>query len=67
LARVYRAIASYLNNQAEIDKYLEDREREFEGNAIPLEQDNPVLWEKIRKARTRLIAEEHRGGPDERA
>ena len=37
VSRVYGAIAFYLDHQAEIDKYLEETEREFEGSAIPLE------------------------------
>jgi len=50
-SQIYGAIAFYLDHQAEIDKYLEDTEREFEGSAIPLEQANPGLWEKIQRAK----------------
>lgn len=51
VSRVYGAIAFYLDHRAEIDKYLEETEREFEGSAIPLEQANPALWEKIQRAK----------------
>jgi uncharacterized protein (DUF433 family) len=54
VSRVYGAIAFYLDHQAEIDKYLVDTEREFEGSAIPLEQANPALWEKIQRARAKM-------------
>ena len=49
--QIYGAIAFYLDHQAEIDKYLEDTKREFEGTAIPLEQANPTLWAKIQRAK----------------
>jgi uncharacterized protein (DUF433 family) len=54
VSRVYGAIAFYLDHKPDIDKYLEETEREFEGNAIPLEQANPALWEKIQRARARM-------------
>ncbi|MBM3763655.1 MAG: DUF433 domain-containing protein [Acidobacteria bacterium] len=50
-AQIYGAIAFYLDHQAEIDKYLLETAREFEGNAIPLEQANPTLWAKIQRAK----------------
>jgi len=37
-SRAYGAIAFYLDHKAEIDKYLEETEREFEASGIPLEQ-----------------------------
>ncbi len=55
LSKVYGAIAFYLEPKAEIDKYLEETEREFEGNAIPLEQDNPALWAKIQRAKAHSL------------
>ena len=54
VSRIYGAIAFYLDHQAEIDKYLEDTEREFEGRAIPLEQANPALWEKIQRGKAKM-------------
>jgi uncharacterized protein (DUF433 family) len=50
-SQIYGAIAFYLDHQAEIDKYLEETEREYEGRAIPLKQANPALWEKIQRAK----------------
>lgn len=54
LSRVYGAIAFYLDYKAEIDKYIEQTEREFEAGGIPMEQENPALWEKIQRAKARL-------------
>src|SRR5713101_1034831 len=54
LSRVYGAIAFYLDHKAEIDKYLEQTQREFEASGIPLEQANPALWEKIQRARAKM-------------
>lgn len=59
-AQIYGAIAFYLDHQAEIDKYLVDTEREFEGNAIPLEQANPTLWAKIQRAKAEAAQGERR-------
>lgn len=52
LSQIYGAIASYLDHEAEIDKYLEDSRREFESRGVPLPVANPTLWEKIQRART---------------
>jgi uncharacterized protein (DUF433 family) len=54
LSRVYGVIAFYLDHKAEIDRYLEETEREFEASGIPMEQANPALWEKIRRARAKM-------------
>ena len=51
-SQIYGAIAFYLDHQAEIDNHLEESEREFERQAIPLEQTNPTLWAKIQRAKT---------------
>ena len=51
LSKIYGAIAFYLDHTIEIDKYLEETKREFEASGIPMEQANPVLWEKIQRAR----------------
>ena len=58
--QIYGAIAFYLDHQAEIDKYLEDTKREFEGTAIPLEQANPTLWAKIQRAKAEAAQGERR-------
>ena len=54
LSSVYGAIAFYLDHQAEIDQYLQKAGREIEQNGIPMSQANPVLWDKIRRARARI-------------
>jgi uncharacterized protein (DUF433 family) len=54
LARVYGAIAFYLDHKVDIDKYLEDTRREFESSAVPMSEVNPVLWEKIQRARAKM-------------
>jgi uncharacterized protein (DUF433 family) len=53
-SQICGAIAFYLDHQAEIDRYLEETEREFEASGIPMAQDNPVLWEKIQRARAKM-------------
>jgi uncharacterized protein (DUF433 family) len=53
-SQIYGAIAFYLDHRAEIDKYLEDTKRELEGSGIPMAQANPVLWEKIQRARAKM-------------
>ena len=53
-AQIYGAIAFYLDHQAEIDKYLVDTEREFEGKAIPMADENPALWERLQRAKARM-------------
>ena len=60
LAQIYGAIAFYLDHRAEIDRYLEEAEREFEGNAIPLAQANPTLWAKIQRAKAEAAQGEPR-------
>jgi hypothetical protein len=45
-AQIYGAVAFYLDHKAEIEKYLEETEREFEAGGIPMAQANPALWEK---------------------
>lgn len=59
MSRVYGAIAFYLDHKDEIDKYLEETEREFEAGGIPMKQADPALWEKIQRARAK-IGESHR-------
>jgi uncharacterized protein (DUF433 family) len=53
-AQIYGAIAFYLDHQAEVDKYLEETERELEASGIPMAQANPVLWEKIQRAKAKM-------------
>jgi len=54
LSQIYGAIAFYLDHQAEIDKYLEASESEFEGQSIPLAEENPALWARLQHARATL-------------
>jgi uncharacterized protein (DUF433 family) len=54
LSRVYGAIAFYLDHKPNIDGYLDDTEREFEANGIPMEQANPVLWAKVQRAKAKM-------------
>jgi uncharacterized protein (DUF433 family) len=54
LARVYGAIAFYLDQKPVIDAYLENRAREFEVGPVPLSEANSVLWEKLQRARARM-------------
>src|SRR5579862_6073977 len=53
-AQIYGAIAFYLDHQAEIDECLACTEREFEASSMPLEQANPALWERLRRARAKM-------------
>jgi uncharacterized protein (DUF433 family) len=50
-SQIYGAIAFYLDHQAEIDKYLAETERDFEGQAVALEVANPALWARIQRAK----------------
>lgn len=59
-SQIYGAIAFYLDHQTEIDNHLEETEREFEGQAIPLEQTNPTLWAKIQRAKAEAAYGERR-------
>ena len=53
-AQIYGAIAFYLDHQAEIDKYLVDTEREFEGNAIRWSRPTPRFGQSSNALRLRL-------------
>lgn len=59
-SQIYGAIAFYLDHQAEIDNLLEATEREFDRQAIPLEQANPTLWAKIQRAKAEATHSERR-------
>jgi uncharacterized protein (DUF433 family) len=54
LARAYGAIAFYLDHKAEIDRYLQEAEREFEAGSIPMPEENPALWERLQRARAKM-------------
>jgi len=52
--QIYGAIAFYLDHKAEVNEYLARGKSEFERGAIPLEQADPALWQKLQRARARL-------------
>jgi uncharacterized protein (DUF433 family) len=54
LPKIYGAIAFYLDHQAEVRQYLEDKEREIRESTIPLSEANPELWGRLRRAREEL-------------
>ena len=54
LAQVYGAIAFYLDHKTEIGDYLAKTEREFESSSIPLAEANPMLWEKLQRAKMKM-------------
>jgi len=53
-SQVYGAIAFYLDRQPEIDQYLAESERDFETSVIPLSEENPALWARLQRARSRV-------------
>jgi uncharacterized protein (DUF433 family) len=59
-SQVYGAIAFYLDHQTEIDRYLQETSREFEGRSVPLEKANPRLWERIQRAKAEAAQGETR-------
>jgi uncharacterized protein (DUF433 family) len=54
LSQISGAIAFYLDHKAEIDRYLEETEREFEACGIPMAEANPALWERLQRARASM-------------
>lgn len=51
LEEVYGAIAFYLANQADIDAYLRQGEKEFETLRQQAREANPLLYKKLEEAR----------------
>ena len=51
LARVYGAIAYYLENETIISEYIADGERELERSAVPLSQIDPELFARLEAVR----------------
>jgi uncharacterized protein (DUF433 family) len=49
LARVYGAIAYYLENQSMLDDYFAEVEREFERRVPPISAWNPELAERLER------------------
>lgn len=57
LAQVYGAIAYYLENQAAVDEYIAEGEREIERlrrSNPPLSQSNPELFARLDAAREKM-------------
>ena len=55
VAKVYGAIAFYLDHRAEMDVYLEAGKREFEvSSGPPLSESNPALWDRLQEARAKM-------------
>lgn len=51
MPQILGAIAFYLEHREAVDRYLEDKQREFEASAIPLSEADPALWAKLVRAR----------------
>ncbi|MGE0129921.1 MAG: DUF433 domain-containing protein [Blastocatellales bacterium] len=54
LEQVYGVIAYYLGHKAEIDKYLEDAEADFERLRKSLRASEPDFYQKMMEARRQL-------------
>lgn len=54
LEQVYGAIAFYLANQAVVDQYLKEGEREFKQLQQSLRDKNPLLYQKLKDAQLQL-------------
>ena len=53
-AQIYGAIAFYLDHQAEVRQYLEEKERRIQDSSIPLSEVDPELWNRLQRAREEL-------------
>jgi uncharacterized protein (DUF433 family) len=53
-SQIYGAIAFYLDHQIEMDRYMAEAMREFEGQSIPLADENPELWARLQRARAKV-------------
>ena len=51
LAQIRGAIAFYLEHREAVDRYLKDKQGEFEASAMPMSEANPELWAKLERAR----------------
>lgn len=54
LAQIYGTIAFYLDHQAEVRRYLDQKERRIQDSSIPLSEANPELWNRLQRAREGL-------------
>ena len=53
-AQIYGAIAFYLDHQAEVRRYLEEKERRIQASSTPLSEANPELWNRLQRAKEEL-------------
>jgi uncharacterized protein (DUF433 family) len=53
-SQIYGAIAFFLDHQAEVRQYLEEKERRIQDSSIPLGEANPELWNRLKRAREEL-------------
>jgi len=53
-AQIYGAIVFYLDHQAEVRRYLDEKERRIQDSSMPLSEANPELWNRLRRAREEL-------------
>src|SRR5215470_12475817 len=53
-AQIYGAIAFYLDHQAEVRQYLEEKESRIQDSSIPLSEADPELWNRLQRAREEL-------------
>ncbi|MGO9260271.1 MAG: DUF433 domain-containing protein [Bryobacteraceae bacterium] len=58
LHQIYGAIAFYLSHKEEVNRYLEDKEKDLDACAIPMEQENPELWARLQRAREAMSKRE---------
>ena len=54
LAQIHGAIAFYLDHQAEVRRYLEEKKQKILESSVPLSEANPELWNRLRRAREEL-------------
>ncbi len=58
LEQVHGSLAFYLANRSEVEKCLEEGEREFEKMRLAAREKNPLLYRKLEEARR--IAQSHK-------
>lgn len=50
-SQICGAIAFYIEHSEAVDRYLEEKQCEFEASGIPLSEANPDLWARLVHAR----------------
>jgi uncharacterized protein (DUF433 family) len=51
LPQIHGAIGYYLEHTRAVDRYLEDKQLEFDASAIPLSEVNTDLWARLERTR----------------